>query len=327
MRIGFGCVSLGSASGPSERECIRLVRSAVDGGVTLFDTADAYGNGASERILGRALAGRFGEIEIATKGGYCFDERSAFRQRVRRLASPAARYLLRRGRSATGPTAGGAAYQAQDFSPAHLRAALEASLRRLGTDHVDVYQLHGPPELEPEMLGVMREFVDAGLVGRIGVGAERLDVARSFVADAPRGSEAARADVLQVPFGPLDPGAAPLLRDARRNGVEVWARGIFGGGVMASWTRTGAATLHADDVARLRALEPIAGELGLDLFELAIGLVRSLDEVAVAVLGMSSERHLARNVQLVERAEVLPPDVVERILAATDPSRHGGNTT
>lgn len=222
-------------------------------------------------------------------------------------------------------TAGGA-YHAQDFSATHLRKALEASLRRLGTDHVDVYQLHGPPELHPEMLSVMREFVEAGLVGRVGVGAERLDVASSFVSSTSRRGEVGRTDVVQVPFGPLDPGAASLLPEARRNGVEVWARGIFGGGVLASWTRTGAASLHTDDVARLRALQPIADEQGLDLFEMAVGLVRSFDEISVAILGMSSERHLARNVQLVERAGALSSDVVERIRASSDPDRDGDST-
>ena len=75
QRLGFGCVRLGSASGDSSwRSDVQLVRAAVDAGVTLFDTADAYGHGASERILGKALRARREDVQIATKVGYRFAE-------------------------------------------------------------------------------------------------------------------------------------------------------------------------------------------------------------------------------------------------------------
>ncbi len=317
VRIGFGCVTLGSASGPSPRAGTRLVRAALDAGITLFDTADAYGSGASERVLGRALAGRRDEVEIATKGGYVFHERAPIEQWSRRLAAPAVRRLRRNSGASGGPAPGGGAYEAQDFSPSHLRAALEGSLRRLGTDHVDVYQLHGPRRAHPELLPFLQELVDEGLVRRIGVGAEQLAAARDWVGGATVGAGAtARPEVLQIPFGPLDPQAATtLFPEARRHRVELWARGVFGGGMMAAETQ-GSAALGPADRERLDALRAVADDLDLDLFELAVGFVRSFPDVSVIMLGMSSETHLRRNVELVRTASALPDEAVRRICAA-----------
>ena len=119
--LGLGCWAIG---GPftmeghpdgwgqvDDAESIRAIHRAVDLGVTLFDTADAYGTGHSEEVLGKAVKGLRHDVVIATKGGFTYD---------------------REQRALTG----------QDWSPAYIRRALEASLKRLGTDYVDLYQLH-----------------------------------------------------------------------------------------------------------------------------------------------------------------------------------------
>ncbi len=119
--LGLGCWAIG---GPMSREgrpigwgqvddaeSIRAIRCALDLGVTLFDTAEVYGCGHSERVLGEALRGNRTEAIIATKFGATFDE--------------ASRQML-----------------AFDTSASYIRRACEASLRRLGTDYIDVYQFH-----------------------------------------------------------------------------------------------------------------------------------------------------------------------------------------
>lgn len=119
--MGLGCWAIG---GPFWRgdtpvgwgevdddESIRAIRRAFDLGVTFFDTADVYGTGHSERVLGRALADVRDEVVIATKFGNVFDEET---------------------RQITGSSA----------EPAYIRQACEASLTRLGTDYIDLYQLH-----------------------------------------------------------------------------------------------------------------------------------------------------------------------------------------
>ena len=119
--IGFGCWAIG---GPvtlngrpdgwgdvDDEESVAALRRGLELGVTFFDTADVYGAGHSEQVLGRALAGHRDEVVIATKFGYTFDP-------------------------------GQRAITGQDTSPAYIRQACRASLRRLGTDRIDLYQLH-----------------------------------------------------------------------------------------------------------------------------------------------------------------------------------------
>ena len=115
--LGFGCWAIGgpwqSDGQPAgwgevdDRESVAAIRRAVDLGVSLFDTADVYGCGHSERVLGRALAGVRDRVVVATKFGLVFDEQRR--------------------------TSGGV-----DVSPAAIRRACEASLRRLGTDRIDL---------------------------------------------------------------------------------------------------------------------------------------------------------------------------------------------
>ena len=117
--VGFGVWTLTTGWWPEANkgsaEAGRLLREALDLGVTLFDTADVYGDGAGETLLRDTLADRREEIVIATKGGYDIYNH---------------------------PAPGGQRERPQDFSPEYLRFAVEQSLRRLGTDHIDFYQLH-----------------------------------------------------------------------------------------------------------------------------------------------------------------------------------------
>ncbi|GHI08161.1 aldo/keto reductase [Streptomyces cellostaticus] len=145
--LGFGCWAIGgewqSADGQplgwgkvDDEESVRAVHRALDLGVTFFDTADVYGTGHSERVLGRALGKRRADVVVATKWGNVFD-------------APA--------RTLTGA----------DDSPSYARRALTASLRRLGTDYVDLYQLHlsdAEPEQAAQLRDVCEEFVKEGIV-------------------------------------------------------------------------------------------------------------------------------------------------------------------
>jgi len=142
--LGLGCWAIGGPWTSNGRpagwgevdddESIRAIRRALELGVTLFDTADVYGCGHSERVLGRALAGRRDEVVVVTKVGNVFDEQTR--------------------------TAGGA-----DLSPAYLRRACDASLRRLDTDRIDVYLIHdglAGPQSVPAVIDVLEELVAAG---------------------------------------------------------------------------------------------------------------------------------------------------------------------
>ncbi len=130
--------------GPAdEAESIATIHRAIDLGVTFFDTADMYGMGENERLVGRALAGRRGDVVLATKFGIVRDQQA-----------PA-------DRSRTSVSG----------RPEYVKSAIDGSLRRLGTDHVDLYYQHRPDPDTPieETVGAMAELVAAGKVGHIGL--------------------------------------------------------------------------------------------------------------------------------------------------------------
>jgi aryl-alcohol dehydrogenase-like predicted oxidoreductase len=163
--MGLGCWAIGGAwtwgdvpvgwGETDDEESIRAIRAAIELGVNFFDTADVYGCGRSERVLGKAIAGRAEEIVVATKFGNVFDEEK---------------------RSWTG----------EDISPAHIRKACQASLRRLGREHIDLYQLHiwSLPQAQAEdVAATLEELVAEGLIRAYGWSTDDLDCARLF---APR---------------------------------------------------------------------------------------------------------------------------------------------
>jgi aryl-alcohol dehydrogenase-like predicted oxidoreductase len=138
--IGLGFMSFRTSAGPQDQAvATELVDTAVDLGVTFFDTADIYGPEFSETLLGNAIRGRRDTLTIATKFGNTLD----------RDTNP----------------------RALDGRPEYVRSAIEGSLRRLGVDHVDLYYLH---RVDPEVpiedtVGALKDLVEAGKVRHIGL--------------------------------------------------------------------------------------------------------------------------------------------------------------
>lgn len=200
--IGLGCNNFGWRL--DENASASVIHATLDAGINFFDTADVYGGTKSEEFVGRALAGRRDEAVIATKFGI-----------------------------EMGPEKKGA-------SPAYIRTAVEDSLHRLGTDRIDLYQLHRPDDSVPiaDTLGALSELVVAGKVREIGCSnfsAEQLTQAKSAVADGAAHfvsvqnhysllhrtaetaaiQEAAREGVALLPYFPL---ASGLLTGKYRKG-------------------------------------------------------------------------------------------------------------
>jgi aryl-alcohol dehydrogenase-like predicted oxidoreductase len=136
-----------------DRESIRAIHAALDAGVALFDTAASYGAGHSERILGQALRGRRDQAVIATKFGHLVNEAD-------QTVYPDDTQIL-----------------------ANVRSDVENSLRRLGTDWIDIYQLHQAaydPELAVELRGALEELVQAGKIRWYGWSTDQVDRAEIF---------------------------------------------------------------------------------------------------------------------------------------------------
>jgi aryl-alcohol dehydrogenase-like predicted oxidoreductase len=309
IRVGLGCVGLGSGVHRRVADDVELVRGAIDLGVAVFDTADVYGGGASEHVLGRALRGRRDDVVIATKGGFAFRNRQPLEQWARRRAKDVREVARTRGPARLrgaggGGGGGGGAYAHQDFSPLHLRRAVHASLRRLRTDRIDVYQLHGPQAVVPDLIEQLIDLVAVGDVVRFGVGADTVSAADEWVG-------VQGIDVVQVPFGVLDPEASTsTLPMARRQSVEVWARGVLGGGLLGLAARDPDALAGHPKRHRVEALERISRESGLSQHQLALGFVRArAEDISTVLVGTSSLEHLRGNLDAFTAAP-LPADVL-----------------
>lgn len=142
--LGLGCMNMTGPYGPpqDEQDMIALLRAAFERGVTLFDTAEAYGPFANERLVGKALAPMRSRVVIATKVGFDIDTETGERR------------------------SGGV-----NSKPEHIRAATEAALKRLGTDYIDLlYQHRVDPDVPIEdVAGTVKELIGAGKVRHFGL--------------------------------------------------------------------------------------------------------------------------------------------------------------
>ncbi len=224
--IGFGCWAIGGPftlhgrphgwAGADDGESAAAVRRALELGVTFFDTADVYGAGHGEELLGWALAGQRDSVVIATKAGWTFDARE---------------------RAVTG----------QDVSPAYLHRACRASLRRLGTDRIDLYQIHLaelPASQAEDAAGALDELAADGLIRAYGWSTDDPRRAAAFAG-------ATRCGAIQYSMNVLA-GAPAMLAACEELALGSVIRSPLAMGLL-SGKYTAAAQLPADDV---RAAQP-----------------------------------------------------------------------
>ncbi|MDR3418283.1 MAG: aldo/keto reductase [Nevskia sp.] len=273
--VGLGCNNFGRRI--DEAASARVVHAALDAGVNFFDTADVYGGSHSEEFLGRALAGRRDRAIVATKFGLPV-EPAGWR----------------------------------GASPDHLRRAVEDSLRRLGTDHIDLYQLHRPDPDTPveDTLEALDGLVRAGKVREIGCSnfsAQQLRAAQCAVRPGAACfvsvqnhynllhrepeydvlPECARAGMAFLPYFPL---ASGLLSGRFRRGEPAPEGSRF---VSGGW----AASLYTDaNLARVEALRQFAAGSGHSLLELAICWLLAHHVVASVIAGASTPEQVQANV-------------------------------
>jgi aryl-alcohol dehydrogenase-like predicted oxidoreductase len=260
-----------------EAATARVVQAALEAGITFFDTADVYGGTRSEEFLGRALAARRDQVVIATKFGSAIDE----------------------GRQ------GGA-------KPEYVRRAAEDSLRRLGTDRIDLYQLHWPDPATPiaDTLGALNELVQAGKVREIGC--SNFSAAQIGAAEAAAPEGAARfvsvqnqysllhrdpeADVLPecqragLAFIPYFPLASGLLTGKYRRGQPAPAGSRLAG------SEPGAGPFTERNLAVMESLRAFAISRGHTLLELAISWLAARPAVASVIAGATSPGQVRANV-------------------------------
>ena len=293
--VGVGCNNFGWRI--DEDATAEVVGAALDAGINFFDTADTYGGTQSEEFLGRALGKRRDEVVIATKFGSQVDE------------------------------------QRKGASPEYVKRAVEDSLRRLGTDRIDLYQLHRPDPDVPisETLGALDELVQAGKVREIGCSnfsAEQLREAGDAASDGaarfasvqneysimhrePESEvipECERLGVALIPYFPL---ASGLLTGKYRKGQALPDGTRIGEGGRFS------ELLSDQNMDVVESLIEFAGSRGHTVLDLAFSWLAAQPTVASVIAGATSPAQVRSNAAAagwtLSKAEV---DEVEEISSA-----------
>lgn len=300
----LGTMMFGAWGQPDESECAAMVRAALDAGVNFVDTADVYDDGVSEEILGRALRGVRDDVVVATK-----------------FHNPMGADPNQRGNSRR-----------------WIMRAVDDSLRRLGTDWIDLYQVHRPDPATDvdETLGALSDLVHQGKVRAIGTStfpAEQL-VEAQWVAER-RGRE--RFATEQPPYSVLARGIeASVLPVCERYGIGVLVWAPLNGGWLSGKYGRGAAPpagsraarepdhfdfngpVHERKLAALEALTKLADASGMRLIDLAHAFVLAHRAVTAAIVGPRTVEQL-RDVLSGTGAARLAGDVLDAIDAIVPP--------
>jgi aryl-alcohol dehydrogenase-like predicted oxidoreductase len=269
LTMALGCARLGSALTPlSRRESLALIDQAYAWGVRHFDTASIYGQGDSERLLGEALAGRRDQVVLASKAGQVLTPRQQWLAHFK----PVVRWLAaRRGDVQAQVAQTRARGVARCFTPDAIEASLHASLRRLRTDHLDLFYLHSPtPEVlaDEALFARLAQCQRQGLFGRLGVSCDDLALAQAAGAHD-------QVQVVQFEFDG-SPAARQLLERLAREGKSAVVRGL------SRW-RAAATSGDASVVQGLRQL-------------------RDWPAVRTVLVGTTRTSHLQHNLDAFQRA-------------------------
>ena len=274
--VGLGCNNFGRRLDLAGTK--NVLDGAIDAGVTFLDTADLYGGTDSERFMGQALRGRRDSVLIATKFGHPANSQAPSGAR-----------------------------------PEDVRAALEASLQRLGTDHVDLYQLHMPDADVPvaDTLGVLAEAVERGQVREIGCSnfsAAQLQEADDAVAKGaprfvsvqneysmlkrePEQTVLPACERLGIAFLPYFPLLSGILTGKYRKGRALPE------GTRVTGSERWEAMLTDDVLELVEGLVAFAGARDRELIDLAFAYLLAHRPVASVIAGATSPAQVRRNAQ------------------------------
>jgi aryl-alcohol dehydrogenase-like predicted oxidoreductase len=295
--IGFGGWPIGGQMWGSveDEESLAALQRAFDLGVNFYDTADVYGHGHSEELIGQAFASVRPNVLIATKAGFDFY----------------------RGEPAK-----------SNWAPDYIRAALEKSLARLRTDYVDLYQLHNPPQKLARDGAVWETMADLCAEGKIrfyGVSARTTNDARAYLRAADSDDQPSHrfGDALQVAYNLLDQEAAlkDVFVEAYRQDWGLISRVPLASGVLsgkydaahywpptdfrAAWSRE----RLQETVRRVEALRFLVKPPVGTMAQAAIAFVLSQEAVSTAITGAKTVAHVEDNVRASDSAPLLADDL------------------
>ena len=262
--LGLGCSRLGSLTASrTRRESLSLIATAVNAGITLFDTADIYAQGGSERILGEAL--KSVDAKIVTKAGQRFPFRGEVLLPLRGMAT---RFLAHSSHARAAAIAARAKPLSRNYTPEYLRRSLLDSLRRLEREQADIFLLHSPSPADladGEALDCLNALKQEGLARCVGVSCDDQATLAPIASDK-------RVEAIEAPFGPNRQDLLVHLKRAAERGAIVIAREI----------------LARDLQARRPAVEA------------ALSLCLAEPAIAVTLIGTIDAFHLGEAIRVVE---------------------------
>jgi aryl-alcohol dehydrogenase-like predicted oxidoreductase len=297
--LGMGCSRLGAFwQHRSDRDGLDAVAEAIGFGISFFDTADAYARGRSERLLGRALRGRRDRAIIATKCGLLRTPASLLNALTSSSGQgrPGARQPAALARSASHLISARRCY-----FPDYIRLAAEASLRRLGTDRIDILLLHSPSEDVLPRIEVADAFARLKEGGKI-----RLwGVSVRSTSDATLAMALPGIDCLELELNMCRPGAMErVVPETEARGLGIIARQPFGSGALLA-----RATRPKDDG---RPHSSLRVEGMMDRVKACLQFTLDTPGVATVIAGMTRPSHVQANVRAVT-SERLTGSQIEEI--------------
>ena len=295
--IGLGCSSIGrGVLYKDDRESVRVLHRAFELGINFYDTADSYGYGHSEELIGRAFKDRRGQIIIASKVGHPLSTLG----RIGKILLPA----LQPVRHVIQPLKGTlkrVSKQRQDFSSAHIKKSIEQSLRRLQTDYLDLYQLHSPPTwvlMRGEVFETLNYLKHQGKIRFFGVSAKT-------ISDALLCLKYSNVSSLQVVLNLLEQEAVKeLLPLAEQKKIAIIARVPLARGLLTR--KKTVQTGPTIDRGQLQMARAKVEELSFlvnekrTLSQAAIQFVLRHPQVSVVIPGTTTVKHLEDNIRALE---------------------------
>lgn len=298
----LGAMMFGAVGNPDHEESIKIIHKALDSGINFVDTADFYSHGESEEIVGKALKGRRDDVVLATKVHLPMSDDPNHRGNSRRW----------------------------------IIAEVENSLRRLGTDYIDLYQIHRPdPETDVEdTLAALTYLINSGKVRAIGSSTmPAAEIVQAQWVAERRGLERFRAE--QPPYSILNRGIErDVLPVAQQYGMGTLVWSPLAGGLLTGRYRKGQENdthraqfgmEHLRDEQRLDVVEqlvPVAQDAGIPLNHLAMAFTIAHPGVTSAIIGPRTMEHL--DSALAGAEVVLSDETLDRIDAIVPPGTDVG---
>jgi len=275
--VGFGCSHLGTLlNDPKRSEA--LIQNSVEIGINFFDTADSYGSGSSEIVLGRSLRRIRSKVVIATKIGY--------------PVGMTGKLLMKCGKPWN--------YEYQNFKSNYLRQGVERSLRRLGIERIDLLQLHNPPTSiaqKEEIFDTLEELQRSGKIGYYGISVKNLGDAYDF-------SKIHGISSLQLPINIFNVKEAFVFLKKRASAsLGIISRQPFSSGKIFDIDNL----FNAEHLSYIdKELVQLLREKRINIAEFSLVVLTNDRSITSVLIGSLNSNHIRHNIEIIESGNYNP---------------------